>query len=160
MIASSNAENLAKESENLSLEPYNCPSGHATIGFGHLMHLGPVTKEEKAIRWTLEKANSQFSTDMAVAAKAVERAVRVPLNQNQFDALVDWTFNLGETRLTEKECSWLRELNRGNYPAVPELLKRWNKGEVKGVLVVMPGLVTRRQKEADLFSKPYPEAIS
>lgn len=159
MIVSSNCTRLIQDSESLSLVPYNCPAGHATIGWGHLMHMGPVTEEDKKIVWTIERANDQLKVDTTFFERAVESAVRVPLNQNQFDALVDWTFNLGIGYLNEKECSWLRELNRGNYPAVPELLKRWNKGMQHGVKVELPGLVTRRQKEAELFSKSYPEEI-
>jgi lysozyme len=159
MIASSNATKLIQDSESLSLVPYTCPAGHATIGWGHLMHKGPVTEEDKKIVWTIDRANTTLTIDITYSARAVERAVKVPLNQNQFDALVDWTFNIGAGYLNEKECSWLRELNNGNYPVVPELLKRWKKGMQNGVRVELPGLVIRRKKEADLFSKPYPEEI-
>jgi lysozyme len=159
MIASSNATKLIQDSESLSLVPYTCPAGHATIGWGHLMHKGPVTDEDKKTVWTIEHANTILALDVSFYAKAVERAVRMPLNQNQFDALVDWTFNMGTGRLNEKTCTWLRKLNEGNYAAVPGELKRWNKGIINGVLTELPGLTLRRKKEAELFAKPYPETV-
>jgi lysozyme len=159
MIASSNAENLIKDSESLSLVPYNCPAGHATIGWGHLIHNGLMTEEDKKIVWTIDRANTTLTVDITYAARAVERAVRVPLNQNQFDALVSWTFNMGIGRLNEKTCMWLRKLNAGNYSAVPAELRRWNKGIMHGVMVELPGLTARRKKEAELFAKLYPEEI-
>jgi len=160
MIASPNAEKLIKDSESLSLVPYDCPAGHATIGWGHLMHKGPVTEADKKIAWTIDRANTTLALDIMFVAREVERAVRVPLNQNQFDALVSWTFNMGVGRLNEKTCTWLRKINEGNYAAVPGELRRWNKGIINGKLMEMTGLTTRRGKEAELFSEPYPEKIA
>ena len=76
----------------------------------------------------------------------VESYVKVELSQNQFDALVAWTFNLGPGNLSES--TMLKKLNEGDYAAVPDEMRRWNKagGEV------LNGLVRRRDAEAELFS--------
>jgi len=159
MIASTNAISLIKDSESVSLVPYNCPAGHATIGYGHLLHRRPVTSDDERITWSLEHADNVLKLDITVIERELNKKIKVPVNQNQFDAIVSWTFNLGIGRLVEGKCSWLRELNRGNYSAVPELLKRWNKATMNGVLTELPGLTKRRAEEAKLFAKPYPEEI-
>ena len=65
--------------------------------------------------------------------------------QNQFDALVSWTYNLGPTNL--KQSTMLKVLNESNYDEVPEQIKRWNKASGQ----VLAGLVKRRAAEAELF---------
>ena len=69
----------------------------------------------------------------------------MPLKQNQFDALVSWTFNLGPSNL--KQSTLLRVLNEGEYDQVPAQIKRWNKAGGK----VLDGLIRRREAEALLF---------
>jgi lysozyme len=71
--------------------------------------------------------------------------VEVSLEQNQFDSLVSWVYNLGPTNL--KESTMLKVLNEGKYDEVPEQIKRWNKADG----VVLGGLVKRREAEALLF---------
>ncbi|MNH36694.1 Lysozyme RrrD [compost metagenome] len=75
----------------------------------------------------------------------VERLITSPLNQNQWDALVSFTYNLGAANL---ESSTLRRLlNAGNYASAAEQFPRWNKAGGK----VLAGLVRRRAAERDLF---------
>ena len=83
--------------------------------------------------------------DVEVFEEAVSKLVEVPLEQNQFDALVSWTFNLGSTNL--QNSTLLKVLNNEDYEGVPSQIKRWNKagGEV------LQGLVRRREAEALLF---------
>jgi lysozyme len=75
----------------------------------------------------------------------VNTLVDVSLAQNQFDALVSWTYNLGGGNL--KASTMLKVLNSGDYDEVPNQIKRWNKAGGK----VLEGLVRRRQAEADMF---------
>ena len=71
--------------------------------------------------------------------------VTVDINQNQFDSLVSWVFNLGPNNL--KSSSMLKVLNNGAYEDVPAQIKRWNKAAG----VVLEGLIRRREAEALLF---------
>ena len=85
--------------------------------------------------------------DVALAEKAVNKLVKVPLNQNQFDALVSFVFNIGETQFASSTL--LAKLNNQDYQAVPSELNRWVHGSGKK----LPGLINRRRDEGDLFSK-------
>lgn len=141
-----------EELEAFSAEPYPDEAGHATIGYGELLHKGPPTEDEiKNLRWTIAQAEERLLVHIAKFERALNTALKVPVNQNQFDALLIWTYNCGIGAL--KSSSWLQAINRGEYAAVPELLKLWNKVTKDGKLVVSPGLVNRRQFEADLFMK-------
>jgi lysozyme len=131
---------------------YNDPSParNATIGFGHLVHAGPINgKEPQEFRLgiTKKRALDLLRGDAAAAAKAVRTAVKVPLNQQQFDALVSFTFNLGSGNL--RQSTLLKKLNAGQYAAVPQELRKW----VKANGSTLPGLVSRRGAEGVLFSK-------
>lgn len=153
---SQNGIDFIKKHEGFVSKPYNDSVGHATIGYGTLLHKGGVTKEDNAKYSngiSKEEAEKLLLKKVNEFEPKLNAAVKVPLNQNQFDALMSWTYNFGPYRLDEKKCTWLRELNAGNYDKVPAGLKLWNKGEKNGKKVVLPGLVKRRQDEADLFLK-------
>lgn len=83
---------------------------------------------------------------MAIAEAAVISLVTVALTQNQFDALVSWTYNLGKRNL--QSSTLLRVLNAGEYAKVPAEIKRWVYANKR----VIPGLVNRRAEEATLFA--------
>ena len=130
---------LIKHYEGCKLESYQCAAGVWTIGYGS-------TKDVKeGMKITQEDAEKLLKKDVEVYEDAVNDAVTVPIKQNEFDALVSWTFNLGGSNL--KSSTMLKVLNEGKYQDVPEQIKRWNK--VKGV--VNEGLVKRRKSEALLF---------
>ena len=76
----------------------------------------------------------------------VNDAVKVQLDQNQFDALVAWTYNLGPTNLNSS--TMLKVLNEKKYNEVPQQMKRWNKAGGK----VLEGLERRRLAESMLFA--------
>jgi hypothetical protein len=82
---------------------------------------------------------------VAVLDRAVERLVKVPLNQNQFDALVSFAYNCGEGNLGKSTL--LRRLNAGDYKGAAAQFAAWNKGGGQ----VLKGLVRRRAAEAALF---------
>jgi GH24 family phage-related lysozyme (muramidase) len=86
--------------------------------------------------------------DLKVFESAVRRLVTVPLNQNQFDALVSFVFNVGEGAF--KDSTLLRLLNSGNYKAASAQFGKW----VYAGKQVLPGLVARRESEYQLFVKP------
>lgn len=102
---------------------------------------------------TEEEGQRMFAKELAIYEDAVERLINVPLNQNQFDALVSFTYNCGVGAL---EKSTLRRLlNQGKYEQVPAQLARWvYAGGVK-----YRGLVRRRAAEGALFMEPIDDQI-
>jgi lysozyme len=144
---------LLKEYESFSAEPYNDTAGNATIGYGHLMHLGPVKDEEKSTRWSVHQADIALRATIEGVSDLLNKAITVPVNQNQFDALVSWAYNCGPGAL--RQATWLLKLNKGFYDEVPEWLRIWNKiTDVKtGLLKVDQGLTNRREKEINLFKE-------
>ena len=135
--------------EGCILRLYNDPAGHCTIGIGHLVHQGRCDGSEPAEfrrGITRERAYELLQEDAATAAAAIQRYVKVPLNQQQFDALCSFGFNCGAGAI--KTSTLTRRLNAGEYSAVPAELNRWVKAGAK----TLPGLVKRRRAEGSLFA--------
>lgn len=144
MTPSENCIALIKASEGFRAEHYKDSAGFLTVGYGHkLAHAGEVGTTP----WTEEHGSEVCAQDAEIAGQAVARLVAVALTQNQFDALTDFVFNLGSGRLAESTL--LRLLNMAQYQRVPDELRKWVYGGGK----VLPGLVTRRELEAELFIK-------
>ena len=136
--------------EGFSGKLYNDPVGHCTIGFGHLVHRGPINGSEPAdfkSGITRERGLELLRDDAKEAADAIERLVKVALEPHQRDALISFTYNLGTGAFGSSTLLTL--LNQGKYGSVPEQLNRWTKASGR----VLPGLVTRRKAEGALFSK-------
>ena len=134
--------------EGMILHIYNDPANHATIGIGHLIHYGPINgsePEEFKRGITRQKAIELLRNDVIEAEKTVHKLVKVGLTQNQFDALVSFVFNIGETQFASSTL--LAKLNNGNYNAVPRELNRWVYAERQK----LPGLINRRRDEGNLF---------
>ena len=131
---------LIKEFEGCRQVAYQDSVGVWTIGYGHTKD---VYEGQLVIKKTCE---TMLAEDLEEFEDYVESYVKVELSQNQFDALVAWTFNLGPGNLSES--TMLKKLNEGDYDAGPDEMRRWNKagGEV------LNGLVRRRDPEAGLFS--------
>jgi len=130
---------IIKHFEQLFLEAYKCPAGVWTIGWGSIknVHEGMVITEEAAI--------ARLKEDVKDAENGVNRYVKVDLNQDQFDAIVSWTFNLGSGNLSSS--TMLKRINAKEWHDVPHQIKRWNKAAGK----VLKGLVRRRNAEALLW---------
>lgn len=127
--------------------PYNDPAGHATIGFGHLLHRGPVTQGDRD-RWgtiSRERGKAILRGDMEQFERGVLKLVKVPLAQNQFDALVSFAFNVGLGALGGSTL--LKLLNERKYKAAADQFPRW----VMAGGQRLPGLVRRREAERKLF---------
>ena len=140
METSQNGIDLIKHFEGCRLEPYLCSANVLTIGYGHTKDV----VENMSI--TQDTAEVLLKQDLKEFEDHVSRLVEVHLNQNQFDALVSWTFNLGAGNL--KTSTMLKVLNQRKYDEVPEQMQRWNKSAG----VVNKGLVKRRGAEALLFA--------
>lgn len=139
-------EGYLREQPDGSCTAYLCPAGVATLGWGC------TTGIKLGMRWTREQAEAGLSKELARFENAVTRLVTVPINQNEFDALVSFAFNCGEAAL--KGSTILRRLNKGDRAGAAKAFHLWNKATVKGKKVVLAGLVSRRAREASLFLKP------
>jgi len=138
---------LLKQYEGLKLEAYPDPGTGGdpwTCGFGST---GPDIK--KGLVWTVEQAENRLKEDLAKFEKGVEELAKVPITDNQFSALVVFSYNVGLGNLSSSTL--LKLLNAGNpKEEVANWLLRWNKANGN----VMPGLVKRREAEKELFLKP------
>lgn len=137
------AYELIKEYEGLRLHAYQDSAGVWTIGWGHT---GDVQRGQSI---TIHQAEALLALDIGIAAAAVNRHVEAPLSQNMFDALVSFTFNLGERRLAESTL--LKKLNLRDYAAAAAEFGKWVKATIKGKKVTLPGLVRRRAAERAMF---------
>ncbi|MEL6462555.1 MAG: glycoside hydrolase family protein, partial [Cyanobacteria bacterium J06641_2] len=147
---SDNGLKFIADHEGMILHLYNDPANHATIGVGHLVHHGPINgsePEEFKRGITKERAMEILRSDVITAENTVNKLVKVPLNQNQFDALVSFVFNIGETQFASSTL--LTKLNQGDYNCVPSELNRWVHGSGKK----LPGLINRRRDEGNLFGR-------
>ncbi len=132
--------------------PYSNPAGNAAIGYGHLLHDGNVDAADHA-EYPNPIDQAQASTflidDTAAAVANVNADVKVALTQNEFDAMVDFTYNEG-TGVFEKSAL-LKDLNNSKFGQVPAQLEQWVYGDSNGNEEVIPGLVNRRNDESNLF---------
>lgn len=140
---------LVKQWEDYKLVAYRCVAGILTIGYGHTSAAG-LPKVTPGLKITLAEAERILQADLGIFEAGVEKAVTVPLNDNQFAALVSFSFNLGVGAL--KSSTLLKKLNAGDYSSVPTELMKWNKARGK----VVAGLTNRRKAEGALFSKVSP----
>ena len=116
-------------------------AGYDTIGFGYLIK--PGEKIEEPLLG--EAAERLLLQDVKPKAAAVNARVSVPLFQGQFDAVLSWTYNLGEGAL--KSSTMLKKINAARHDEVPGQMKRWNRAGGK----VLKGLARRREAEAALY---------
>jgi GH24 family phage-related lysozyme (muramidase) len=130
---------LLKSFEGLRLESYLDAVGVWTIGYGTTENIGPGMRISQA------QAESFLMRDVAKFEATIASAIKVPINTDQFSALVSFTYNVGATAFTESTL--LQLLNKRDYLGAADQLLRWNKG---GNLE-LPGLTRRRQAERSLF---------
>lgn len=132
--------NLIKQFEGLSLTRYNDAAGFPTIGYGHLIKDG-----ENYETITQMQAENLLSEDAMEAIRAVNANVTVPLTQNQFDALVSFTYNVGVDNF--RHSTLLAMVNGGDFDGAAQQFGRWNRSGGQ----VIPGLQARREQEAQIF---------
>jgi len=139
MKTSQEGIDLIRHFEGCRLEAYLCPANVWTIGYGHTSGVqeGDVIDQEAAEAYLIE--------DLEEFEQYVNSMVEIDLKQNQFDALVAWTFNLGPGNL--RESTLLNRINYGPLSDVPAQIKRWTRAGGQ----VLPGLVKRRNAEALLW---------
>jgi lysozyme len=133
---------LIKKFEGLRLKAYQDSVNVWTIGYGHT---GPDVYRGQVI--SASEAEQLLKDDLIEAEHDVMRLVHVPLTENQFAALVSFTFNLGGGAL--KKSTLLRVLNLREYDHAGKQFLVWNRAGGK----VLKGLTVRRQAERELFLK-------
>jgi lysozyme len=143
---SSTGIDLIKKWESFRSKPYFCSAGVCTIGYGTTYYPSgtAVTPTDPAI--TEFRANELLSANLKPFEDAVHKYVKVKLTQNQFDALVSFTYNVGIKSL--KDSTLLSKLNSGRYLEIPREMNKWTRANGK----VLRGLVNRRKVEGELFT--------
>jgi len=138
---SGNGLSLTESFEGLVLTAYQDQVGVWTVGYGHTG--SDVTP---GLTITQEQAQDLLAQDVSGAVACVNNAVTVSLTQNQFDALVDFVFNLGCGAFTGSTL--LRNLNAGDFAGAAAQFNRWDRAGGQ----VVAGLLRRRQAETALFT--------
>lgn len=144
MRASENGINLIKRFEGCRLTAYQDSVGVWTIGYGWTQ---PVDGKPvgKGMTITQQKADDLLKQGVVQYEAGVHGLVTVQLNQNQYDALVDFAYNLGVNAL--KGSTLLKKLNAGDYAGAANEFTKWNKAGGKE----LAGLTRRREAEKSLF---------
>ena len=145
MKTSAAGRKLIEQREGVRLTAYLDSKGIWTIGVGHAATSGVEPIPRRGMRITAEQADEIFAKDLERYEAAVSM-VKVPLTQNQFDALVSFTYNVGGVHLADSTL--LKMLNKGDYAGASEQFGRWAKAGGK----TLPGLVARRESEKELFN--------
>jgi lysozyme len=155
MHISQNGTKLLAEWEGVRKVVYDDVAGLPTIGVGHLLTsneiaTGAITIRDQPVAYaqglTDEQVLDLLAQDLEGFEAAVQAAVHVPLNQNQFDALVCFAFNIGTQAF--KNSTLVKVLNQGRFDEVPSQLRRW----VKAGGQTVQGLVNRRENEIKLWN--------
>jgi GH24 family phage-related lysozyme (muramidase) len=132
---------LVKKSEGFAATPYFDRTQYS-VGFG-------TKAKSTGDRLTVEEANQRLLNELLYKRSRVQKMVKVPINNNQLDALTSFAFNVGEGALGESTL--LKKLNSGDYAGAAKEFLRWNKGKHRGVKQALPGLTKRRNSEMQLF---------
>lgn len=140
MKTSQKGIDLIKQFEGVVLKVYKDAVGLPTIGYGHL-----IKKGEVFTTITQQQAEELLAKDLKQFEEGISTSVKVALTQNQFDALVSFTFNLGIGNLNSSTL--LKKLNVGDIQGAADQFPRWNKAGGK----TLAGLTRRRLAEKELF---------
>lgn len=140
-----------KELEGFRSKPYKDAAGKLTVGYGHLIVDGDGVGGEGDVINDL-KATELLEGDVASAVSCVNECVtNNDINQNQFDALVIFTYNVGNHAL--HNSTLLKMVNAGNFVGASNEFMMWDKvHNSQGMFVEVAGLKVRRQAEQDLFN--------
>lgn len=131
--------NLIKSFESLRQEAYKCPAGVWTIGYGHTKGVKPGDKIDE------QEAEQLLAEDLREFEAVINRECP-GINQNQFDALASFCFNVGIGSFIKSTLLKCVKANPGNVNIRHEF-SRWNKSGG----MVLAGLIRRRKAEADLY---------
>lgn len=130
---------LIKKFEGFKATPYICPGGKLTIGYGKVIKEGEYTSITK------DQAESLLRSTVSSFERSLQKYVKVPLNQNQYDALVSFIYNVGAGNFSKSTL--VKLLNSGDYDGAANEFLKWVKSDGK----VLRGLQRRREEEKALF---------
>jgi len=148
MKPSITAVSLITRFEGLKLDAYVCPAGKITIGAGTTIYPND-TAVKMGDKCTKEQAQGYLMHDLERRAKAIGD---LPVNQNQYDAIISFVYNVGIANWNNSTLRKLVKANPKDEDIYNEFLK-WNKLRSKGKMVVSNGLTNRRVAEATLYNK-------
>ena len=150
MNLSTKGADLIKKYEGFRDKAYLCPAGVPTIGYGSTMW-NDGKKVELGQQITREGAERLLAWESHLKGMAILGFLRpTEITQNQFDALLSFTFNLGVGAF--RGSTLARKVKRNpNDPTIRAEFLKWNKARVNGKLTVLSGLTRRRTEEANLY---------
>ncbi|RYE00934.1 MAG: lysozyme [Sphingobacteriales bacterium] len=139
-----------KSHEGFKLTAYQDSAGIWTIGYGSILY-EDRSKVKPGDNITPDRAETLLAMEVEEKSESVKRMIQNPqLNQNQFDALVSFAYNVGTEAL--RSSTLLKRVNANpSDPSIREAFLMWNKAHVDGKLVEIDGLTKRRDEEADLY---------
>ena len=124
MKASKECLKMLAHHEGVRQKPYKCPAGLWTVGVGHLIGDGKTLPDSWNKTFTLDEVYDILAKDVTRFERGVNKYITVPLRQNEFDALVSFSFNLG---LGVLQRSTIRQaLNRGDKETAIQSLLKYN----------------------------------
>lgn len=136
---------IIKKSESFRSKPYICPAGWWTYGYGSIWDPSGARVTKDTPPCTQQQATELLTRDVGIAERAVFRYVTVPIDDNQFSALVSFTHNLGSGAL--QRSTLCKRLNRGDRAGAAKEFEKWCFGGGRK----LPGLAKRRLAEKQLF---------
>lgn len=144
---SKSAINIIKEFEGFKTQAYIDTDGTPVIGYGLSRIKGkPVQIGD---RISVTDANSALHSQLQVIQEELDKAITVDLSDRQLGAIASLSFNAGVNQI--KNSTLVRKINGGDYGGAANEFLRWDKANVRGKLVQLPGLTRRRQAEKQLF---------
>jgi lysozyme len=137
---------LIKRFEGFRETAAQLDDGRWTIGYGHTLSARQGARVDEA------DAEALLLYDLIGVAHAINEWSYAPLNQNQFDALVSFVFNIGIENF--RRSATLRWLNEGRLLEAAMAMELWRKADFQGERIVIDALVRRRACEKNLFLRP------
>ena len=136
---------IIRKYEGLKLRAYICPSGLPTIGYGATFYMNGSRVQIGDVI-TIDHADKLLHFQVKLFADEVRRTVKSNINENQLGALVSFCFNVGGAAFAKSTLA--RKVNANpSDPTIRNEFMRWTRGGGK----VLPGLVKRREEEANLY---------